>query len=105
MSDFKQVDGARRILGLGEDASMEEIKEAYRKLSLKYHPDRCVGKEKRHCEEMMRKINHAKDTVMAYCAGYRFSFKEKDVKKNSMDRETYEHLKRFYDGWLGDLDL
>lgn len=54
---------------------------------------------------MMKEVNRAKDIVMMYCAGYRFSFKEKDVKKNVMDRETYEHLKRFYDGWLGDLDL
>lgn len=105
MADFNQVDRARKILELGDDASMEEIKDAYRGLSLRYHPDRCGEKEKKRCEEMMKELNHAKDIVMAYCAGYRFSFREKDVKKNVMDRETYEHLKRFYDGWLGDLDL
>ncbi|MBN1526416.1 MAG: DnaJ domain-containing protein [Candidatus Omnitrophica bacterium] len=105
MIDFQQIDRARKILELGEDATMEEVKDAYRRLCLKYHPDRCGEKEKKHCEEMMKKVNHAKDVVMMYCAGYRFSFKEKDVKKNVMDREMYEHLKRFYDGWLGDLDL
>ena len=47
----------------------------------------------------------ANDMLMAYCMGYKHSFKEKDVRKNTMDEETYEHLKRFYDGWLGDLDL
>jgi len=105
MTDFQHVDRARKILELGEDASMEEIKDAYRKLSLKYHPDRCEEKDKKHCEERMKDINNAKDIVMMYCAGYRISFKEKDVRKNAMDRETYEHLKRFYDGWLGDLGL
>jgi len=105
MIDFQQVDRARKILELGEDATLEEIKDAYRRLSLQYHPDRCREKEKKRCEEMMKEINRAKDIIMAYCTGYRFSFKEKDVKKNVMDRETYEHLKRFYDGWFGDLGL
>jgi hypothetical protein len=105
MIDFQQVDKARKTLELGEDATLEEIKDAYRRLSLQYHPDRCGEKEKKRCEEMMKEVNHAKDIIMSYCTGYRFSFKEKDVKNNVMDRETYEHLKRFYDGWFGDLDL
>jgi len=43
---------------------------------------------------------------MNYCVNYyRFSFQESKAKKNTMDRETYEHLKRFYDGWFGDLNL
>ncbi|RJO63628.1 MAG: J domain-containing protein [Candidatus Omnitrophota bacterium] len=105
MADFKQIDEARQLLGLGEDASLEEIKEAYRDLSFKYHPDSCKEPDKKRCEEVFKKINHAKDIIGNYCANYRFSFKEPDVKKNAMDRETYEHLKRFYDGWFADLDL
>jgi len=105
MADFRQIDEARRLLGLGEDASLEEIKESYRNLSLKYHPDRCKEPDKKHCEEKYKQINRAKDIIMNYCASYRFSFKEPDVKKNIMDRETYEHLKRFYDGLFGNLDL
>ena len=105
MADFTQIDAARKTLGLGEDASMEEIKEAYRELSLTFHPDRCPEKDKKRCEERFKQINRAKDTIMNYCASYRFSFREPEVKKNIMDRETYEHLKRFYDGWFGDLDL
>lgn len=105
MADFTQINEARRLLGLGEDASLEEIKDSYRSLSLKYHPDRCKEADKKRCEEMFKKINHAKDIIGNYCANYRFSFKESDVKKNTMDREMYEHLKRFYDGLFGDLDL
>ncbi|MFA5119187.1 MAG: DnaJ domain-containing protein [Candidatus Omnitrophota bacterium] len=105
MTDYKKIEEARRLLGLGEDASLDEIKDAYRALSFKYHPDRCKNPDKKDCEEKFKRINHAKDLIMHYCANYRFSFKESDVKKNSMDRETYEHLKRFYDGWFGELDL
>jgi len=105
MADFKKIDEARKMLDLSEEATLEEIKTVYHKLSLKYHPDRCKDDKKRHCQEMFQKISHAHDILVSYCAGYRFSFKEKDVKKNTMDRDFYDHLKRFYDGWLGDLDL
>ena len=93
------------MLGLGEEAGIKEIREAYRKLALKYHPDRHRGKDKRHFQEMSQKINHARDVIVDYCANYRFSFRERDVKRNAMDKETYEHLKRFYDGWFGDLGI
>jgi len=105
MADFKQVDEARRLLNLSEEATLEEIKEAYHQLSLKYHPDRCKEKDKKHCEEMFKKINQAKDIILSYCANYKYSFMEKDVKKQTMDKQLYEHLKRFYDGWWGNLDL
>ena len=54
---------------------------------------------------MFKKISHANDILMSYCAGYNYSFKEKDVKRNTMDRDFCKHLKRFYDGWWGNLDL
>ncbi len=105
MADFKQIEEARKLLGLNEEATLEEIKNAYRKLSLKYHPDRCKEKNKEYCQEMIKKINHAKDIILNYCANYRYSFREEDVRRNTMDEELYEHLKRFYDGWWGDLNL
>ncbi len=105
MADFKKIDNARKALGLEEEASLKEIKQAYRKLSLKYHPDRCKGPDKKRCQETFQEISDASELLINYCTCYRCSFKEKDVKRNSMDKETLAHLKRFYDGWLGDLDL
>jgi len=103
--DFKQIDEARKLLGLGEEANLDEIKTVFRKLSLKYHPDRCKDRDKKSCQEMFKKVSHANDILMKYCVGYRYSFKEKYVKRNIMGKEYYNHLKRFYDGWLGNLDL
>ena len=42
------------ILGVGQNASDEEIKKAFRKLALKYHPDRCP-----EGEESFKEINEA----------------------------------------------
>jgi hypothetical protein len=103
--DFRQIDNARRLLGLDEESTLDDIKKAYRNLSLKYHPDRCKEQEKKNCQEMLKKINHANDILMAYAMSYRCSFREKDVKRNVMDKDFYEHLKRFYDGWWGELDI
>ena len=105
MTNFKQIDKARQLLGLEEDASLEEIKKAYRELSHKYHPDKCKDNKKKECEEMFKRINNANELLRDYCAGYRYSFREKDVKRNTMDREFYKHLKRFYDGWWFDMDI
>ncbi|RLC30585.1 MAG: J domain-containing protein [Deltaproteobacteria bacterium] len=47
-----------KILGVSRDASDEEIKKAYRKLAMKYHPDHCKG-DKKEAEEKFKKISEA----------------------------------------------
>jgi curved DNA-binding protein len=47
-----------RILGVPRNASDEEIKKAYRKLAMQYHPDRNPGKEK-WANEKFKEINEA----------------------------------------------
>ncbi len=47
-------------LGLKRDATVDDIKKAYRKLARKYHPD--VSKES-NAEEMMQRINIAYDSL------------------------------------------
>ncbi len=48
---------AYSILELKDGGSFEEIKKAYRRLALKYHPDRNQGSEV--AEEKFKKINNA----------------------------------------------
>lgn len=45
------------ILGVDKKASVDEIKKAYRKLALKYHPDR--NKDNKAAEEQFKKISEA----------------------------------------------
>ena len=58
------------ILGVSESATDEEIKEAYRKLAKKYHPDRYVDDGlKELATEKMQQINEAYDTIKDMRAG------------------------------------
>ncbi|MTG98209.1 MULTISPECIES: J domain-containing protein [Myroides] len=51
------------ILGLEENASIDEIKLAYRKLAKQYHPDRTGGDE--FFTNMFRKINQAYENLLS----------------------------------------
>ncbi len=46
-----------KILGVSKDASQEEIKKAFRKLAVKYHPDKNKGNKE--AEEKFKEINEA----------------------------------------------
>ena len=50
-----------KVLGVGKNASDEEIKKAYRKLARQYHPDRNQGDRK--AEERFKEISQAHDVL------------------------------------------
>ncbi len=50
------------ILGVAKEASNEEIRKAYRKLALQYHPDRNQGNEQ--ASEKFKDINEAKEVLL-----------------------------------------
>jgi curved DNA-binding protein len=47
-----------KILGVGRDATADDIKKAYRKLAMKYHPDKAKG-DKKQAEEKFKQISEA----------------------------------------------
>ena len=95
MDLFQEVDKARKILGLGEDATKEEIQKAYRELIKKYHPDRAGNKRK--YSEKSKQINWAYSVIASYCENYRFQFCREDVEKMDLGIRL---RRQFSDDWL-----
>ena len=61
-----ETTSAYEILGVSPNATNEEIKKAYRQLSIKHHPDKVghLGEEVRKAaEEKFSKINQAYDII------------------------------------------
>ena len=54
-----------KVLGVSRDASMDEIKKAYRNLSRKYHPDANINNpNKDQAEEMFKQVQQAYDQIV-----------------------------------------
>jgi molecular chaperone DnaJ len=73
-----------KILGVSQNATLEEIKKAYRRLANTYHPDKNPGNKE--AEEKFKEINEAYEVL---------SDKDK--------RRQYDAMRagRFYEGWGG----
>jgi len=96
MANFEEISEARRLLDLGEAATLKEIKQVYRRRAFRHHPDRSSG-ENSQGEEMMKKLNWAYKLLTEYCNHYKYSFREEDVAR------TYPHdeyLRKYYYGWF-----
>ncbi|MDP2670769.1 MAG: DnaJ domain-containing protein [bacterium] len=59
--DFDPKKNYYDILGVGEEATEEEIKKAYRKLAMQYHPDRNKGDNT--AEEKFKEVNEANEVL------------------------------------------
>ncbi|KAI5065946.1 hypothetical protein GOP47_0018570 [Adiantum capillus-veneris] len=81
--------GPYLTLGLTSDASMHDIKKAYRRLALKYHPDVCKGDS---CSNKFMQINDAYETVMGFLEG-----NNNAVQQYSADSMAPEPMMGVYD--------
>ena len=65
-----------KVLGISRDATDDEVKQAYRKLSRKYHPDANINNpNKDKAEEMFKLVGQAYNQIMderknGYSGGY-----------------------------------
>ncbi len=78
MTNFKDIAEARKLLRLGEKATLNEIKSAYKRLAHLHHPDK-HGNASAENHLAMNKLNQAYKLLMDYCADYTIDFSEKDT--------------------------
>jgi hypothetical protein len=65
LGNFELIDQARRTLALPERAGFEDIRSSYRRLSLKYHPDKNPDNEQ--ASERFRQIDESYKILESYC--------------------------------------
>ena len=61
-----ETDSSYKILEISPDASDEEVKKAYRKMAMKYHPDKVshLGEEfRKTADEKFKKVNEAYNRI------------------------------------------
>ena len=86
---FKEVDLARKLFGLNDTSTVDEIKKAYQRIAFSSHPD--TNPKLSGAEEVFNNLNKAYRLLLDYCqaskqtgAGGRCSFNQEKFKENAI---------------------
>lgn len=85
---YTELQDALRALGLGERATLKEIKSRHRQLVKRHHPDVDVAAE----PEAIRRINAAYRVVLDYLVDYRFSFAEAEFYEQNPEARLWQQF-------------
>ncbi len=88
--NFELINEVRRRLLLPEQASFREIKASYRRLSLKFHPDKNSGDQQ--SSERFREINEAYKILETYCHSCEGSLASKENNEYSFTKDDVESV-------------
>ena len=86
---YDRLSAARETLGLGEEATMDEIRHAFHAVIRRWHPDKAGEKAGALHDEKSREILEAYKTILDYCKVYTISF----------SRETVNRYRPFEESW------
>lgn len=82
------------ILGISQDASMSEIKAAYRRLAMKWHPDKHMNspqEERDYAERMFKLVNEAYHAVISWKNGDQHCYEEQADDAEGCQYNQYEY--------------
>ncbi|MDF1877164.1 J domain-containing protein [Sulfurimonas sp. SAG-AH-194-L11] len=83
---------AKTLLGLRETSSLKEIKNKYKLLMKKWHPDK-HSQNQTQATKMSMQINDAYEIVLDYCNNYEYPFDEDSIKKRTFSPSEWWHDK------------
>jgi DnaJ-class molecular chaperone len=86
---YVKLTEARRILGIGEEAALDEIKKTFHDLIRKWHPDK-AGNNAGVYHDKSREIIEANKVIMDYCKDYRISFSREMVNRYQPHEEFWQ---------------
>ncbi|MBN1306589.1 MAG: J domain-containing protein [Chitinispirillaceae bacterium] len=85
---YERLCESRKILGIGEEATVNEIKKAFHDLILRWHPDKVQGAGELHREKTYQ-ITNAYKTIMEYCAEYKIPFSREVISRYCSEEEFW----------------
>jgi DnaJ-class molecular chaperone len=100
MANFNEIEEARKLLGLGEAATLKEIKNAYRTLAHRHHPDKHSSAASEETVDTMKRLNWAYKLLMDYCDNYKYSFREEHVAGIYPDEE---YMRNWRKNWFNSI--
>ena len=86
---YEEVQASRNVFGLGNRATLKEIKIRHRELVKQYHPD--TGGE--HNPGEIRKVNAAYKVLLAYIESFHFAFSEEEFYRQNPEERTRQQFK------------
>ena len=86
-SKWEKIVAAKELLGLDDQATLKQIKSAYRRMSKRYHPDLNQESKCGSFEDKMHVLNDAYNTLLEFCENYTYSLVPDE--NQSLDAEDW----------------
>ncbi len=86
---YEDILWARKVLGIGEEVRWREVKEKYRQLLKKYHPDVSDASDS---SRKIKDLNRAFEILQAYFDNYRLDLSKEGVYRQLDHLSFREHF-------------
>lgn len=88
MSAFERIIKAKTLLGLGERATLQEVKIRYKTLMAQWHPDKHPNQQEQ-AHEMSVMINESYAIILEYINHYEYAFDESYLKAHTLTPQEW----------------